>query len=89
MVTGLIMVGAIAANKPEVDLTDITPIAGLTTEYAGDRGARRLRHRGHRGAGDAMRADIGVVSWAGGSAGGAEQILAGLVAKAVGPKPAR
>jgi putative tricarboxylic transport membrane protein len=37
----------------------------------------------------AMRADIAAVSISGGSAGGAEQILAGLLAKAVGADPAK
>ena len=33
----------------------------------------------------AMKKDVYKVAWAGGSAGGAEQILAGLIAKALGP----
>ncbi len=37
----------------------------------------------------AMKADLPAVSVAGGSAGGAEQILAGLMAKAVGANPAQ
>jgi putative tricarboxylic transport membrane protein len=37
----------------------------------------------------AMKADLRAVSIAGGSAGGAEQILAGLMAKAVGANPAQ
>ena len=41
-----------------------------------------------KGVADAMREDVGKVSSAGGSAGGAEQILAGLLAKAVGANPA-
>ena len=41
-----------------------------------------------KGVADAMRADVGKVSISGGSAGGAEQILAGLLAKAVGANPA-
>ena len=34
-----------------------------------------------------MRKNIDKVAWAGGSAGGAEQILAGLIAKDLGEKP--
>lgn len=84
MVMGLVMVGAIAANDPEVKLDRVTPIAELVNEEqlivvptdspiedVGDLEA-------------AMRKDIGSVAWAGGSAGGAEQILAGLLAKDLG-----
>jgi putative tricarboxylic transport membrane protein len=88
MVMGLVMVGAIAANQPEVRLDEVTPIAELVNEEqlvvvptgspiedVGDLVA-------------AMRRDIGNVAWAGGSAGGAEQILAGLIAKDLGENPA-
>ncbi len=89
MVMGLVMVGAIAANEPEVDLTDVTPIAELTTEplaivVPADSGIRDAA-----GLVAALEADIGSVSWAGGSAGGAEQILAGLVAQAAGLEASR
>ena len=87
MVMGLVMVGAIAANEPKVQLDEVTPIAELVNEEqlivvpeespledVGDLEA-------------AMRENIDKVAWAGGSAGGAEQILAGLIAKDLGEKP--
>ena len=37
----------------------------------------------------ALKADPGAVSWAGGSAGGADHITAGLIAKAVGVDPTK
>src|SRR6185312_8256232 len=36
-----------------------------------------------------LKADPGAVSWAGGSAGGTDHILAGLIAKAVGVDPTK
>ncbi len=89
MVMGLVMVGAIASNKSPVTLRQTTPLARLTTDYEiivvptnspvatmADLVAR-------------MRADLGSVSIAGGSAGGVEQILAGLIGKAIGGDPAK
>ncbi|MQW76070.1 tripartite tricarboxylate transporter substrate binding protein [Nocardioides sp. dk4132] len=84
MVMGLVMVGAIAANQPEVDLTDVTPIAALTTEPLAIVVPEDSEIEDVEGLVAAMERNIGAVSWAGGSAGGAEQILAGLVAQAAG-----
>lgn len=88
MVMGLVMVGAIAANDSAVTLADVTPIAGLTTEpqlivVPADSEIEDLDDFTA-----AMKADIGAVSWAGGSAGGAEQILAGLIAQELDLDPA-
>lgn len=84
MVMGLVMVGAIAANRPDVDLTDVTPIAELTTEPLAIVVPEDSDIEDVAGLLAAMERNIGAVSWAGGSAGGAEQILAGLVAQAAG-----
>jgi putative tricarboxylic transport membrane protein len=89
MVMGLVMVGAIAANDPSVDLGDVTPIAELTTDsqvivVPTDSDIETVDDLAR-----AMRDDIGKVSWAGGSAGGAEQILAGLVAQALDLDPSK
>ncbi len=84
MVMGLVMVGAIAANQPDVDLADVTPIAELTTEPLAIVVPADSPIEDVEDLVAAMRADLGAVSWAGGSAGGAEQILAGLVAQAIG-----
>ncbi len=86
MVMGLVMVGAIAANDPSVTLTQVTPIAELVTEdelivVPADSDIQDVA-----GLVDALNADVGAVSWAGGSAGGAEQILAGLIATSLGLK---
>lgn len=88
MVMGLVMVGAIAANNSAVTLADVTPIAELTTEpqlivVPADSEIRNLDDFIA-----AMKKDITKVSWAGGSAGGAEQILAGLIAQRLDLDPA-
>ncbi|WP_432477825.1 Bug family tripartite tricarboxylate transporter substrate binding protein [Nocardioides sp. GXQ0305] len=88
MVMGLVMVGAIAANDSAVTLDDVTPIAELTTEslvivVPGDSDIRTIDDLVAE-----LEQDVGSVSWAGGSAGGAEQILAGLVAQDLDLDPA-
>ena len=89
MMTGLIMVGAIESNKSPVTLEQTTPLARLTTDYEvvvvpGDSPLRSIDDLVA-----AMRKDVGKVSIAGGSAGGAEQILAGEIAGAIGADPAK
>jgi len=89
MVMGLVMVGAIASNHSPVTLAQTTPLARLTTDYEiivvpTDSPVGSMRDLAAR-----MQADLGAVSIAGGSAGGVEQILAGLIGRAVGGDPAK
>jgi putative tricarboxylic transport membrane protein len=89
MVTGLIMVGAIAANNASVDLTAVQPLARLTTDSQVIVVPKDSELKTVKDLAAAMRADLSKVSIAGGSAGGAEQILAGLMAKDLGEDPAK
>ncbi|MFI5845157.1 Bug family tripartite tricarboxylate transporter substrate binding protein [Catenuloplanes sp. NPDC051500] len=89
MVMGFVMVGAIESDDAPVRLDRTTPIARLTTDYEilvvpADSPITTLAQLTER-----MRADLPAVSFSGGSAGGAEQILAGLVAGAVGADPGK
>ena len=82
------MVGAIAFNDSAVTLDEVTPIAELTTEplvivVPADSDISTLDDLVAE-----LKADVGAVSWAGGSAGGAEQILAGLIAQDLDQDPA-
>jgi putative tricarboxylic transport membrane protein len=84
MVNGLVMVGAILTNKSAVTLKDTTPIARLTGEYEvvvvpGSSEIKTLADLVAK-----LKADPGSVAWGGGSAGGTDHILAGLIAKATG-----
>src|SRR5262245_28426255 len=84
MVAGMVMVGALVANKSPVSMREMTPIARLTGEFevivVND--ASPLRAMQDLVA--MFKADPGKVSWAGGSAGGTDNILGGMIAKAVG-----
>jgi putative tricarboxylic transport membrane protein len=84
LVGGLVMLGAILTNKSPVTLKDVTPLARLTGEYEVIvvPAASELKSMGDLAA--KLKADTGSVSWGGGSAGGTDHILAGLIAKAAG-----
>jgi putative tricarboxylic transport membrane protein len=85
---GMVMVGGIIQNKSAVNLSQVTPIARLTSEWevivVPANGPKTLKELL-----DKFKANPGSVSWGGGSAGGTDHILAGLVAKAVGVEPSR
>jgi len=89
MVNGLVMVGAIVTNKSAVTLDQVTPIARLTGEYEvlvvpASSDIKSLADLVTK-----FKADPGAVSWGGGSAGGTDHILAGLIAQAVGVEGAK
>lgn len=81
MTTGLIMVGAIAANNSTVTLQDTAPLARLTTDSQVIVVPKKSKIKTVDQLADRMRADLPKVSMAGGSAGGVEQIMAGLMAQ--------
>lgn len=84
MVGGMVMVGALIANKSPVKLTQVVPIARLTGEYQIVVVPANSPHKSMQDLVAAFKADPTKVSWAGGSAGGSDHILAGMIAKAVG-----
>lgn len=89
LVGGLVMLGAILTNKAPVTLEDVTPLARLTGEYElivvpADSPIKSMADLAQK-----LKADPGAVSWGGGSAGGTDHILAGLIAKAAGVDPSK
>src|SRR5512144_268113 len=86
---GMVMVGGIALQKSPVNLTMVTPVARLTSEYLVVVVPASSPHKTMADLVNAFKADPGKVSWHGGSAGGSDHILAGLIAKAVGVDPAK
>lgn len=89
MVMGLVMVGAILANKAPVTLQQTTPIARLTGEYELLVVPTNSKIKNLKGLIDELKKSPGAVSWGGGSAGGTDHILAGLIAKAAGVDPTK
>lgn len=84
LVGGLVMVGAIITNKSPVTLENVTPIARLTSDpmvvvVPKDSPIQTLADLTAK-----IKEDVGSTVWAGGSAGGADHILAGLITQAAG-----
>ena len=89
MVNGLVMVGAILTNKSAVTLQQTTPIARLTGEYEVIVVPAASPIKTMKELAERIKANPGAVAIAGGSAGGTDHILAGLIAKDVGADPSK
>jgi putative tricarboxylic transport membrane protein len=84
MTMGITMVGAVLTNKAPVTLDSVTPIARLTADPLVIVVPASSPLKTMKDLAAALKADTSKIVWAGGSAGGADHILAGLVAKAAG-----
>ncbi len=84
MVTGLVMVGGVVTNKSPVDLSRTTPIATLTAEPEVIVVRNDSKYTTLKQLVDDVKANPASVKWGGGSAGGTDQILVGLLAKTAG-----
>lgn len=87
MTMGLVMVGAIETNKSQATLDDVTPIARLTSEQEAVVVPANSPYKTMDDFVAAWKKDPGKLAIAGGSAGGTDQILAGLLAQAAGIDP--
>ncbi|BDP41262.1 C4-dicarboxylate ABC transporter substrate-binding protein [Deinococcus aetherius] len=87
MTMGLVMVGAIQTNSSKVDLSRVTPIARLTGEYEVVVVPAQSPYKTMADLTAAWKANPGGVAFAGGSAGGTDHMLVGLLAKAAGVDP--
>jgi putative tricarboxylic transport membrane protein len=81
MIGGMVMTGAIAVQRPTVDLERVTPIARLTGEFDVIVVPSDSKFRNLTMLADAMRADLGSVRFTGGSAGGVDHFLLGLIVR--------
>ena len=89
MVNGFVMVGAILLNKSPVSLSQTTPIARLTEETEVIVVPADSPIKNAKDLAAAVKADVSKVTFAGGSAGGVDHILAGMFAKAAGADPSK
>ena len=87
MVMGLVMVGGIVTNESTVTLEDVTPIASLTSEQEAIVVPAESEYETLEQLVEAWIADPTSISWGGGSAGGTDHILVGLLAQAAGVEP--
>lgn len=87
MTMGLVMVGAVEQNKSSVTLSETTPIAKLTEEYEIVVVPAASPYKTLADLAAAWKAEPAKIAIAGGSAGGTDHIVAGLMAKAAGVDP--
>jgi putative tricarboxylic transport membrane protein len=87
MTMGLVMNGAIQTNKSPVNLDTVTPLARLTTEYEAIAVGRDSKYQTLQQLIDDFKKDPKSIKWGGGSAGGTDHILIGLIAKEVSVDP--
>ena len=89
MIGGMVMVGAIHLEGSPVNLSMVTPLARLTGEYEIIVVPSNSPYKTMADLVKAFKANPGSISWGGGSAGGTDHILAGLIAKASGVDAAK
>ncbi len=87
MVGGSVMVGAGIANKSPVTIRDVTPIARLTEESSVIVVPAASPHKSWKDLAAALASNPKAVSVAGGSAGGTDHLLLGLLVKALKGNP--
>jgi putative tricarboxylic transport membrane protein len=87
MVMGLVMVGAIRTNASPVDLSEVTPIASLTAEWEAIAVKADSKYQTLGDLVADFKSDPRSIAWGGGSAGGTDHILVGLIAKEAGVDP--
>lgn len=89
MVNGLVMVGALLANRSPVTLDQTTPIARLTAEALVIVVPASSSIKSAQELAAAVKADVAKVTWAGGSAGGVDHITAALFVEKAGGDPSK
>jgi putative tricarboxylic transport membrane protein len=87
MVMGLVMVGAIITNDSSVTLDQVTPIASLTSEQEAIVVPADSEYETLEDLVAAWTEDPAAIAWGGGSAGGTDHILVGLLAQEAGVDP--
>ena len=89
LITGLVMLGATLWNDSPVSIAQATPIARLTGEYEVIAVPAASTIEDMRELVQVFRERPEAFAWGGGSAGGTDHILAGLIAEAAGIDPRR
>ncbi len=89
MVMGAVMLGGIITGKPPVNLSQVTPIARMTSEYNVFVLPANSPMKTMADVIAQLKKDPGSVKWGGGSRGSTEHIAAAMIAREVGVDPAK
>lgn len=89
LVAGITLVGASISNQSPVDLTKVTPLARLTGDPLVIVVPKDSPIKSIADLLATIKKDVAKTIWVGGSAGGADHILAALVTKAAGAEPGK
>lgn len=89
LVMGAVMLGGEIRNKPPVSITQVTPIARLTTEYNVFVVPANSPFKTMADVVAQLKRDPGSVKWGGGSAGATEHIAIAMLAREVGVDPTK
>jgi putative tricarboxylic transport membrane protein len=89
MVMGAVMLGGIITGKPPVSLSQVTPIARLTSEYNVFVLPANSPFKTMAEVIAQLKKDPGSVKWGGGSRGSTEHIAAAMIARDVGVDPSK
>ena len=89
MVMGAVMLGGIITGKPPVSVTQLTPIARLTSEFNVFVLPSNSPFKTMKDVIEQMKKDPGSVKWGGGSRGSTEHIAAAMIAREVGVDAAK
>jgi putative tricarboxylic transport membrane protein len=87
MIGGMVMVGAIALGRPKVTLDHVSPLARLTSDYMVLVVPADSRLANMRMLADEMKRNLAGVVFTGGSVGGVDHMLAGMVARQLRADP--
>ena len=89
MVMGAVMLGGIITGKPPVSVTQVTPIARLTSEYNVFVLPENSPFKTMKDVVEQLKKDPGSVKWGGGSRGSTEHIAAAMIAREAGVDAAK
>ena len=89
MVMGAVMLGGIITGKPPVSLSQVTPIARITSEYNVFVLPANSPMTTMADVIAQLKKDPGSVKWGGGSRGSTEHIAAAMIAREVGVDPSK
>lgn len=89
VVAGMVTVGAAHLNKSPVSLADVTPLARLLAEVEVIAVPANSKIQSIKDLAAALKTNPGSVAFSGGSAGGTDHLVAGLLAREAGADPAK